>query len=180
MDNLKNQIEALLFLSNKPLDIKKITELTERKKTEIETVLAILVDDYNKRDSGIGIMCLNDSYQMVTDKRYAQVVEKFLKQELTGEMTRPQLEALTIVAYRQPITKMELEQIRGVNCSLILRNLEMRGLIEKKHDKNTLADKYFVTVDFMKFLGITTVEELPDYEGLSQHENIETILEGKI
>jgi len=72
---------------------------------------------------------------MTTAKESSEIVEKFLKEELTGEMTRPQLETLTIIAYRGPMTKMEIEQIRGVNCSLILRNLLMRGLVEAKLDK---------------------------------------------
>jgi segregation and condensation protein B len=115
--------------------------------------------------------------QMTTDKASSAVVEKFLKEELTGEMTRPQLEALTIIAYRGPITKMELEQIRGVNCSLILRNLLIRGLVESQMDKKIGVPLYQVTVDFVRFLGLTDIKQLPDYEKLSNSEVIQSILE---
>jgi len=173
---IRKQIESLLFLSNRPLSIKKLAELTERSKTEIETVLETLKKDYNESERGIKIIFNDDQVQMTTTQESSAVVEKFLKEELTGEMTRPQLEALTIIAYRGPITKMELEQIRGVNCSLILRNLAMRGLIESKLDRKIDANVYEVTLDFTRYLGLTNTKELPDYERLSKHETIEEML----
>jgi segregation and condensation protein B len=175
--NLKKQIEALLFISNKPLDIKKLKDLTGRGKEEIETVVLGLKKEYNgAEEKGIKILEHNDKIQMTTDGECAEVVEKFLKQELTGEMTRPQLETLTIIAYRGPISKAELEQIRGVNCSLILRNLLMRGLVEGKADKKMMVNKYSVTEEFVKYLGMTEINELPDFEKLSQHESIDELL----
>lgn len=173
---IKKQIESLLFLSNRPLSVKKLAELTDRSKTEIETVLETLKKDYNESERGIKIMFNDDQVQMATTQESSAVVEKFLKEELTGEMTRPQLEALTIIAYRGPITKMELEQIRGVNCSLILRNLAMRGLIESKLDRKIGANVYEVSLDFVRYLGLTNTKELPDYERLSKHETIEEML----
>ncbi|PIP29499.1 SMC-Scp complex subunit ScpB [Candidatus Kuenenbacteria bacterium CG23_combo_of_CG06-09_8_20_14_all_36_9] len=173
---IRKQIESLLFLSNRPLSIKKLAELTERSKTEIETVLETLKKEYNESERGIKIIFNDDRVQMTTTQESSAVVEKFLKEELTGEMTRPQLEALTIIAYRGPITKMELEQIRGVNCSLILRNLAMRGLIESKLDRKIGANVYEVTLDFTRYLGLTNTKELPDYERLSKHETIEEML----
>lgn len=174
---IKKQVEALLFLTNKPLSAKKLAELTERSKAEIETVLEVLKQEYNDdKERGIKIV-FNDEYvQMATNPEVAEVAEKFLKEELTGEMTRPQLEALTIIAYRGPITKMALEQIRGVNCSLILRNLLMRGLIETSLDKKIGANVYNVTLEFMRHLGLTSSQELPDYGSLSQHETINELL----
>ena len=173
---IRKQIESLLFLSNRPLSIKKLAELTERSKREIETVLETLKKEYNESELGIKIIFNDDRVQMTTTQESSAVVEKFLKEELTGEMTRPQLEALTIIAYRGPITKMELEQIRGVNCSLILRNLAMRGLIESKLDRKIGANVYEVTLDFTRYLGLTNTKELPDYERLSKHETIEEML----
>lgn len=175
--NLKTQVEALLFISNKPLAIKKLAELLERSKTEIETILATLQEEYNKSpDKGIRIMLNDGVVGMATDPKTSGVVEKFLKEELTGEMTRPQLETLTIVAYRGPISKMELEQIRGVNCSLILRNLMMRGLVETFVDKKIGAAMYQITLEFVRYLGLTDIKNLPDYERLSKHETLEQML----
>lgn len=175
--NIKSQIESLLFISNKPLSVKKLAELCGRTKTEVETVIEALRQEYNNNDKGIKIINHSDRIQMVTTQESSVIVEKFLKEELTGEMTRPQLETLTIIAYRGPITKIELEQIRGVNCSLILRNLMIRGLVEAYLDKKLMTTVYQITPDFLRFLGLTSVQELPDYEKLSSHEVIESILE---
>ena len=174
---LKKQIESILFISNKPLTPKQLADICGCSKVEVETVVEDLKQEYEENNKGIKIMEHDGRVQMATTPDSSAVVEKFLKQELTGEMTRPQLEALTIIAYRGPITKIDLEQIRGVNCSLILRNLMIRGLVEAHLDKNTQTTVYNVTHDFVRFLGLTSVKELPDYERLSSHEVIESILE---
>ena len=173
---IKNKIESILFISNKPLTIKQLADLCDTRKPEVETALEALKAEYNKDEKGIKIVDHDGKIQMTTDSESSDVVEKFLKEELTGEMTRPQLEALTIIAYRGPITKMELEQIRGVNCSLILRNLLMRGLVESHLDKKISTTVYSVTVDFIKFLGLTDIKDLPNYEKLSHHETLDELL----
>lgn len=94
-----------------------------------------------------------------------------------GELSRPSLETLTIIAYRQPISKMDLDRIRGVNCALILRNLLLHGLIEGKYDKTKDETYYTVTVDFIRFLGISEVSALPDYDRLSHHDSLERVLQ---
>lgn len=178
MKNLKTLVEALLFISNKPLAVKKMAELCASGKVEVETVLKTLAEEYNQApERGVRLILNGDTAQLATASAASEVVEKFVKEELTGEMTRPQLEALTIIVYRGPITKMELEQIRGVNCSLILRNLMIRGLVESELDKKMKIEVYRVTNDFLRFLGVTSAKELPDYEKLSKSEVIQNILE---
>lgn len=174
---LKNKVESILFISNKPLTPKQLAEFCDTGKVEVETVLESLKKEYNEGERGVRLVEHDGKIQMTTDKASSAVVEKFLKEELTGEMTRPQLEALTIIAYRGPITKMELEQIRGVNCSLILRNLLIRGLVESQTDKKIGVPLFKVTVDFVRFLGLTDIKQLPDYEKLSNSEVIQSILE---
>ena len=99
--------------------------------------------------------------------------------ETTGELTRAALETLTIVVYRGPIGRAELEQIRGVNCAIILRNLLIRGLVTSEARKEKLETVYQVSLDFLKFLGLRTPQELPDYEKLNSSENIEKLLQQK-
>jgi segregation and condensation protein B len=115
--------------------------------------------------------------QMSTSPDNARLVQDFLKDETTGELTKPSLETLTIIAYRGPVTKAELEQIRGVNCSLIIRNLLMRGLVEAQGEPYDPQTTFRVTMDFLRFLGVAGVEELPEYDKLRSHENVVRILE---
>lgn len=175
---LKNQIESLLFISHKPLTVSELAKLTGAEKKQAEEILAGLIEEYRSRAGGTEILRVEEKYQMATSGGSAGVIAKFIKSELTGELTRPSLEALTIIAYRGPISKAELELIRGVNCSLILRNLLMRGLIEAREDKIKAATLYNITLDFLKYLGLAGVEDLPDYEKLNRNNNLDKLLQG--
>lgn len=129
--------------------------------------LQTLSEKYN-RESGVVLVNNNDEWQLVSNADLKAVTEKFVKAEISGELTKAQLEALTVVAYCGPITKPELEQLRGVNCSLILRNLMMRGLV-KEVDGDGLFPSYEVTMDYVRHLGLTSLSELPEYAELHNH-----------
>jgi segregation and condensation protein B len=175
-NKLKSIIESLLFISTKPLSIRKLAELTQAEKQEVEEAVENLIQEYNSQEKGIQIVRHSEKVQMVTHPKNARIIQAFLKDEMTGELTKPGLETLTIVAYRGPITKAELEQIRGVNCSLILRNLMIKGLIEAKEDRQAMVTRYNVTFEFLRYLGLRDVRELPDYEKLSKNEVLENFL----
>lgn len=174
--SLKSKIESLLFITTRPLDLKKIIELTGAKKDEASKILAALVEEYNQETKGINIQKIGNKYQMVTNPVNAKMISGFLKEEMTGELTPASLETLTVIAYRGPITKTELEMIRGVNCSVILRNLMIRGLVEEINDKKEMVQKYQITFDFMKHLGITEPSQLPEYEKLNSNEALNKLL----
>ncbi len=176
MANLKSKIESLLFVASRPLGLKKICELAGGEKEEVKKFLAELMDECEKSKRGVQVMEIDGEYQMSTSSESSKMVKDFLKDEMTGELTRPALETLTIVAYRGPIVKSDLEQIRGVNCSLILRNLMIKGLVESKNSDKGGEPLYNITFDFMRFLGIAKVSDLPDYEKLSKSEILEKIL----
>jgi len=165
--NIKSKIESLLFISAKPMAIKQLANLIKADAKEIRRAGDELVEEYKKENRGISIIKNGSKYQMVSSPANAKLVQSFMKDETTGELSRPSLETLTIIAYRGPISKIDLERIRGVNCSLIIRNLLMRGLIEAKADKRKKETYYTVTLDFIRFLGINDITELPDYEKLS-------------
>ena len=174
----KNKIESLLFISHKPLSATELAKLVGADKKQAEEILNQLAEEYRARAGGVEIIRVEDKYQMATAGESSEVVAKFVKSELTGELTRPSLETLTIIAYRGPISKAELELIRGVNCSLIIRNLLIRGLIEAKEDKAKGTTYYNITLDFLKFLGLGSVSELPDFEKLNRNNNLDKLLQG--
>jgi len=167
MSSLKSKIESLLFISPRPLSFKKIAELVNEDKERIKKKVKELLEEYKESDRGIQIVLHGEKVQAITSPENAKLVQGFIKDEITGELTRPSLETLTIIAYRGPIAKSELEQIRGVNCSLILRNLMIRGLVEAREDRERMETYYDVTFDFLRFLGVSETKELPDYEKLS-------------
>lgn len=180
MNILEQQIESLLFIAGKPLSVRRLAEMLKVKPAEIKEAGDALLARYKEEDRGIHIMRVDDQYQMATAPHAAELIETFIKSEQTGELTKPSLETLTIIAYRGPITKSELEQIRGVNCSLILRNLLIRGLAEAHFDKKLKTTVYQVTLEFLQFLGVSTSEELPEYEKLHNDQRLRELLERDI
>ncbi|MFH1946608.1 MAG: SMC-Scp complex subunit ScpB [Candidatus Magasanikbacteria bacterium] len=177
--SLLSQIESILFVASKPLSIKQIAKATQKKVNEAEEVLETLKMKYNTPESGIHILHEAGQFQMATNSNNSEVVDLFIKDEVSGELTKAQLETLTVVAYRGPITKPELEQIRGVNCTLILRNLSLRGLIEEGDDENKILSVYSLSLEALRHLGVDSTASLPDYEELHKHEFVELVLEKK-
>ncbi|HRY36529.1 MAG TPA: SMC-Scp complex subunit ScpB [Candidatus Magasanikbacteria bacterium] len=170
--SLISQIESILFVAGKPLNTKKISKVLSCDEQEVQTALENLINKYNVPESGVVIISNNGDYQMASSSENKEAAEKFVKAEIGGELTRPQLETLTVISYRGPLTKPEIEQIRGVNCSLILRNLLMRGLVKEHEDPTGLLPKYEVTIEYLRHLGLNDIRELPDYESLHNHEYI--------
>ncbi|MFA5155333.1 MAG: SMC-Scp complex subunit ScpB [Patescibacteria group bacterium] len=173
---LKSQLESLLFVSLKPLSAKDLANLTQTKPKEVEEALGELSQEYETGERGLALVKNNNQYQLTTAGANAGLIKEFLKDETSGELSQPSLEALTIIAYRGPIAKLELDRIRGVNCALIIRNLLLRGLIEEKFEKSKNEYYYTVTHDFVRFLGLSEVAALPDYEKLHRTESIESVL----
>jgi len=173
---LKSKIESLLFISAKPLALSQLAGLLKADKKEIIKSADELLADYKNNQAGLQIIKDGAKYQMVSAPANAKIIQEFIKDETTGELTRPSLEALTIIAYRGPISKIDLDRIRGVNCALILRNLLIRGLIEGKFDKKKNEIYYAATFDFIRFFGLNDIKELPDYERLHQDDTIDRML----
>lgn len=179
--SLQSHIESLLFISNYPLSIKRLSDLTGEKSEMVEKAIHELCLYYSSKEhSGIIITRIGDKVQMATTPSNAKVVQKFIKEETEGELTKASLETLTIIAYRGPVYRAEIEQIRGVNCSIILRNLLIRGLIESREDTKKMQTMYNISFDFLRFLGISNSKELPNFETLNSAENLQKILKEKM
>ena len=173
---LKSSLESLLLVTSRPLSFKKLAEVLSVKPAEVKEAVQELSQEYQADQKGFNLIINNDQAQLVSSPENAELVKQYLKEDLTGDLTDPSIETLTIIAYRQPVSKAELEQIRGVNCSLILRNLLIRGLVETEYNKERAATLYSATVDFLKFLGINSVSGLPDFEKLNSDENLHQLL----
>ncbi len=173
---LPSQIESILFVASKPLSHKEIAKATQQKESEIKSAVEELKLKYNRVESGIRILEIDAQVQMSTNPLNSQAVDLFIKEEASGELTRAQLETLTVIAYRGPITRPELEQIRGVNCAIILRNLLIRGLVEEKEEEGKFLPTFSLSFEALRHLGVDSAADLPEYEKIHHHEFIENIL----
>lgn len=177
MSELEAKIEAMLFLSARPVSFKKLAKILDVSDKEARDAVDSLSEKKNVENSGVHVIVANNAVELGSNPGFTDVLAAFSKEEVESELTRPQLETLTIVAYRGPITKPEIEHIRGVNCSLILRNLLMRGLVIEKEDPDQLLRKYSISSEMLRHLGIHAVEELPNFGEFSKNEKISQMLE---
>ncbi len=162
---MKKTLEALLFVAAKPFKAKELAKILELDVKEVQTALETLCE--MRKESGIVVLNNNGEYQLATNSIFSTQVKNFLNAELREKLTDATVEVLAIIAYRQPISKAEIEAIRGVNSQYSLRNLLMRGLIEKvsnPHDARSFL--YQTTTEFLMHLGLTGVDELPEFEKL--------------
>ncbi|PIZ95135.1 MAG: hypothetical protein COX81_01575 [Candidatus Magasanikbacteria bacterium CG_4_10_14_0_2_um_filter_37_12] len=180
MSSLLSQIESILFIASKPLSCKKIAKAVGKMSGEVAEAIETLQMKYNQGDSGIHLLVDGETVQMATNPDNTSVIEEFIKDQTRGELTKAQLETLTVIAYRSPVTRPELEQIRGVNCAVIIRNLLIRGLVKEKTDGDALLPEYSLSMEALSNLGINNVSELNNYEELHVHENVESVIGNSI
>lgn len=163
IDTIKKKIEGILFLYGEPLSVKKLSTLIGSDQSAIENALQALSTDYKER--GIRLISKDNEWQLVTAPDLAMLLEDLAKAEYSENLSRAALEALAIVAYKGPLTRAEIEFIRGVNSVYSLRNLLMRGLIEKKENpRDGRSHLYAISFDFLRHIGIAGIEYMPRYE----------------
>jgi len=173
---IKSVVESLLFVSGEPMKLAKIAKICGVSKNEIAAGIEDLNQQYQKEEGGFSIIQKEDSAQLTTSSKNSEFVSQLVSGELDSELSRSALEVLSIIAYRGPITRVQIEAIRGVNCSYILRSLMIKGLVERKEAADIRGYLYEISFDFLKSLGITKVQDLPDWENLSKNEKIEELL----
>lgn len=163
---LKKVIEAMLFAYAEPLEAQVIAGITNTDIETVEQAAAELAGEYNFNMSGICITCLKGKYQMNTRAQYFEYVQALFKEYISSRLSQASLETLSIIAYRQPITRPEIEAIRGVNADSSVKNLLDRGLIKEAGRKDVIGKPImFETTDrFLMFAGISDLSRLPDFE----------------
>ena len=158
-------LEALLFAYGEPLDVKKISALLAAEPAVIETAIVALADQLKQDDRGLLLIQQGSRVQLATKPMFASLVEYLVKDAFEEKLTPAALETLSLVAYLGPISRARVDYLRGVNSSYSIRNLLLRGLIEKTSDPQQPAiAAYQASFDLLKHLGITSIEDLPDYQ----------------
>ncbi|HHY98148.1 MAG TPA: SMC-Scp complex subunit ScpB [Firmicutes bacterium] len=163
LNEIEAAAEALLFSLSRPITVKEISTILSITPEEAEKSISSLMDLYNEGRHGIQIVEVAGGYQMVTRPAYAEYLEKAEKGNRTSPLSRPSLETLAIIAYRQPITRAEIEAIRGVKCDGVIATLLDRGLICEAGRKDSIGRPilYGTTPEFLRYFGLRSLEDLP-------------------
>jgi len=160
---IKAIIEALLFVWGDPLSLNDISKIIEVEEEKVKKILKNMIDEFDFNRRGLKIICLNDNYQLCTRPEHHQWINKLTQEKDIKSLSTAALETLSIIAYKQPITKNEIENIRGVRCDKALDTLQKKGLIEEKGrlERTGRPIIYGTTTEFLRYFGLETLEDLP-------------------
>jgi segregation and condensation protein B len=168
MDNINKNLaalEAILFAYGEPMSKKKIGGLLNLKKDEVSGLIEEFAKQIEKEERGVCLIVSEDQVQLATKPAFGNLLASFVKEELNENLTPVALETLALVAYFEPISRVKIDYIRGVNSSFILRNLMIRGLVERFSDPQSAnAFLYQTSFNFKKYLGVDKKENLPEYQ----------------
>ena len=155
------QVESLLFVADAPVSVGRLTEALETTAGQVEWALSELEETYARR--GLRLQRAGNHVQLITAPEAAPYIERFLGLEARTTLSRSALETLAIIAYRQPITRPEIEAIRGVNSDSVLRTLLSVGVIEEVGRAQTVGRPilYGTTFEFLQHFGLSSLNELP-------------------
>lgn len=175
-NNLKSVIEALLFVSERPLTLEAIKNVLDNMDTsEIRKVLEEMGAEYERDNRGVRVIEIAGGFQMISAPGFAPFLKKLYKDRFTERLSKPALETLAIIAYKQPLTKLEIESLRNVNVDGVVSNLLDKNLIRITGRKKAPGRPkvYGTTVQFLEYFGLKSLEELPKIE------NFQSALAGK-
>ena len=163
-EQLARLLESLLFVAGEPAPIERLAAALDQSVEDIELALLLLAERLS--DRGIRLQRHLDTVQLVTMPEAADVIEAYLGLDLTTKLSRAALETLAIIAYRQPITRPQIEAIRGVSSDGVIRTLLHRGLVQEVGRLETAGRPvlFGTTPDFLNYFGISSLDELPPLE----------------
>ncbi len=165
--NTAAQIEGLLFYKGEPMTLKEIALLLKISTGDVQEGLTSLEEQLQGR--GVQLVFKDDAVMLGTAAGMSTLLESLRKEELSKDLSKAALETLAIILYKDNVSRSEIDYIRGVNSSFILRNLLVRGLIEKDlHPTDSRKFIYKPTFDLLAFMGISRLEDLPEYQSIQQ------------
>jgi len=169
--NLESQIEAILFWKGEPISRKKLGEVLKVGQIEINEGIEKLKENLKSR--GIVLIEKDNDITLGTAPELSDLIENLQKEELSKDLSKASLETLSIVLYKNGVSRAEIDYIRGVNSSFTLRALSIRGLIEKTLDeKDNRRYIYKPSFELLSYMGVKSVEELPDFSEVNNSINI--------
>ena len=166
MDKLIIKLESVLFLKGEPVNVNWLAKTLDQKEEEIKTSLEQLSQQLENR--GVRLVRNGDEVILATAPESAEILKSIVKSEFDSELSKASLETLSIIIYKNTASRAEIDYIRGVNSSFILRNLLVRGLIEREAQRGEdRSYAYKPSLSLLEHLGVKSSEELPDYASIS-------------
>ncbi len=173
--DIQAKIEVMLFVSSGMVSVYQLSKALDVTESEVESQLSALETHYKTYGHGLRLMRVKTKVQLTTAPEMSEVVETFLGLESTSTLSQAALETLAIVAYKQPVTRPEVDVIRGVNSDSVLRTLLSKGLLEELGRAETPGRPIFygTSPEFLQYFGLETLDELPfiDFEALEEIQN---------
>ncbi len=171
-------IESLLFASGEPLSLKDISEIIELNTLDTKEILQKMIREYEIEKRGIKLIEIEKKYQLVTKEENSCFIEQLLKTNSSQSISQAALETLSIVAYKQPVTRVDVDEIRGVKSDRALQTLLQKSLIKEtgRLDVPGRPILYSTTEEFLKHFGLESIKELPSLEELLEEFQEEDIV----
>jgi len=185
LDDMERRIEAVLFAAGEPIESARIAQALDLEQKTVDRLVERIRERYLEQDSPLDIVLLDGSYQMCTLPRHAADIRAVLTLRKGAPLSQAALEVLAVIAYNQPVTRSFVEQVRGVDCSSIVRSLTEKGLVEEA-GRLQIPGKpisYRTTAGFLRCFGLNSLSQLPvlpDLPPVSGGEDEEPQLEGQI
>ena len=161
---IERSVEAILFAVGDPVSLSRLSEILNVDEASLEKIIINLRDYYDFEQRGVRIVKLENAYQMCSASQYAEFVRKAMETKRPPRLSPPLLEVLSVIAYRQPVTRAYVEQVRGVDCSYSVSSLVEKGLIceSGRLDVPGKPILYRTTKDFLRVFGLESLNDLPD------------------
>ena len=167
MENIDLQIEAILFLKGEPMSIGKLAKIMGAGEKEIKEGVETLREKLSKR--GVRLVRKENSVMLATAPELSELTKTLIEEEFDSQLTKASAETLSVVIYRGPVSRSEIDYIRGVNSAFILRNLLIRGMVERiSNPSDSRSYLYKPSFKLLQYLGVRDIEELPDYKNFNE------------
>ena len=167
---IKSALESLMFTWGEPLDAKIAAEAVCASKEDVLAAFRKLQEEYEQEQRGIRIREINGSFQFVTYIDNSDYIARLCTPVKVKRLSQSALEVLAIIAYRQPVTKVEIESIRGIRCDRVMEGLIAKGLVEDRGRSNAIGRPilYGTTDEFLRYFGLSSIRELPEIEDIEE------------
>lgn len=181
MSDVKSKIEAILFVAGDIIDIRDLANGLQIDQAEVRKQIAILSDEYDTRNSGIRVIWIGDSVQLSSREDYAEIISEVLAPLKVQSLTNSAVETLSIIAYKQPVTRTEVAEIRGVRSDYSINMLLQRGMIAEAGKKDALGSPMmFKTTNlFLREFNLNSIDNLPSIDDMDEQPNKKPVIESE-